>query len=353
MHQKLLVSLIILVTIILYSCSEGSIECPDLSGRFDSESYIDDRRPGKLTYNIPRPELFHFEWSNGKSTRTITDLEPGEYCVTITVQENEACSTTECFTIEVADPPAFVLEEEDITRVLLLGNSMTFFFEMPDLLTDILTAAEVNDSIHVHCASNGGWSWEDHVNSTLTLETIRSEQWDYVVLQELSVLSTLSGEEAQMYSYQYAETLANEVRDNREDTEILIYLRPGIEFINADLCNMNALYCKHETILDALRNHAVKSGELLECGVSPCAMMWQLMMDQGIGGLFDQDGGHPSARGAYVTAATLFTSITGKRLNIEKLEELYFNQTEMNALVETINASVFENNPDWRTYKPK
>ena len=32
----------------------------------------------------------------------------------------------------------------------------------------------------------GGWTWEKHAQSQVTLDKIRSDQWDVVVLQEYS-----------------------------------------------------------------------------------------------------------------------------------------------------------------------
>lgn len=40
---------------------------------------------------------YSFEWSNGETTQTISDLEPGDYCVTIT--DENGCTTTGCYAV--------------------------------------------------------------------------------------------------------------------------------------------------------------------------------------------------------------------------------------------------------------
>ncbi len=69
-------------------------------------------------------------------------------------------------------------------RILMLGNSYTFANNMPATLAE-LTGAEV-----VH-HTRGGARLAEHLNPNTkmgarTQEALRSERWDYVVLQEMS-----------------------------------------------------------------------------------------------------------------------------------------------------------------------
>ena len=69
-------------------------------------------------------------------------------------------------------------------RILMLGNSLTSAQDMPDMLAE-LTGAEVV------CHTRGGARLSGHLNPNTRLgartqAALAKEQWDYVVLQEMS-----------------------------------------------------------------------------------------------------------------------------------------------------------------------
>lgn len=69
-------------------------------------------------------------------------------------------------------------------RILMLGNSFTFYNDMPSMLAE-LTGAEI---IH---HTRGGARLAEQLNpetqmGSKTLEVLEKDSWDYVVLQEMS-----------------------------------------------------------------------------------------------------------------------------------------------------------------------
>ncbi len=69
-------------------------------------------------------------------------------------------------------------------RILMLGNSLTFYNDMPRMLAE-LTGAEVVQH------TRGGARLSEHLNpaarlGALTQAALREERWDFVVLQEMS-----------------------------------------------------------------------------------------------------------------------------------------------------------------------
>lgn len=63
---------------------------------------------------------FQFLWSNGKTTDKITDLEAGEYALTVT--DANGCSASKTYTIQAAEPMAVTAE---ISAVLLCADAET------------------------------------------------------------------------------------------------------------------------------------------------------------------------------------------------------------------------------------
>ena len=69
-------------------------------------------------------------------------------------------------------------------QVLWLGNSYTFYNDLPIMVTRL--AAAQGKSILYSNHTESSWSWKSHAESELTMELIRSQPWDVVVLQEQS-----------------------------------------------------------------------------------------------------------------------------------------------------------------------
>ena len=61
---------------------------------------------------------YTFTWSNGATTQTITDLAPGEFCVTVT--DNNGCEFTEC--VNVAEGVSSVTPIDDLTKISVSPN---------------------------------------------------------------------------------------------------------------------------------------------------------------------------------------------------------------------------------------
>ena len=69
-------------------------------------------------------------------------------------------------------------------KVLWLGNSYTFYNDLPIMVARLATAQGKSILYSNHTESS--WSWKSHAESQLTMELIRSQPWDVVVLQEQS-----------------------------------------------------------------------------------------------------------------------------------------------------------------------
>ena len=64
------------------------------------------------------------------------------------------------------------------------GNSFTYYNDLPAMVAEM--AASDGRAYEYDSHLEGGWSWEKHAASEVTMDKIRSRQWDVVVLQEYS-----------------------------------------------------------------------------------------------------------------------------------------------------------------------
>ena len=69
--------------------------------------------------------------------------------------------------------------------VLFLGNSYTFYNNMPNLISQI--ALSLDDTLNPTSNTPGGWKLEDHaVQNSSSLQLLNQQKWDYVVMQAQS-----------------------------------------------------------------------------------------------------------------------------------------------------------------------
>lgn len=81
-------------------------------------------------------------------------------------------------------PPA-----ESPVSILLIGNSYSIANDLPAMITELAAAGD--KTLSAELVAEGGWSLGDHANSQKTRNLIGVGTWDYVVLQEQSVIPSL------------------------------------------------------------------------------------------------------------------------------------------------------------------
>jgi hypothetical protein len=77
----------------------------------------------------------------------------------------------------------------DSLRVLFIGNSHTYVNDLPGLFFGLSEAG--GRLVRVDTSAFAGYSLEDHTNTQATLDKIAQDSWDFVALQEQSVIPTI------------------------------------------------------------------------------------------------------------------------------------------------------------------
>ncbi|MFV1948347.1 MAG: hypothetical protein ACC633_00250, partial [Anaerolineales bacterium] len=90
------------------------------------------------------------------------------------------------------------LTSQEQIDVLFIGNTYTSSNGLPDMFERM--ARSDGYRVQVAMVTPGGWTLTDHLLSAVTLEKIRGNEWEFVVLQEQSVIPSLvDTRERQMY----------------------------------------------------------------------------------------------------------------------------------------------------------
>jgi len=135
-------------------------------------------------------------------------------------------------------------------RVLWIGNSYTFYNDLPTMVAEVAAADGVEIVYDSH--TEGGWTWEKHAHSQETLDKIYSQPWDVVIMQEYSTRPAYDEDTVCRDTVPYLDELVTHILTNNPETIIQFYLTWGRPYGESTLCKEQEQFCSYETMQDAL-----------------------------------------------------------------------------------------------------
>lgn len=185
-------------------------------------------------------------------------------------------------------------------EILFIGNSYTFFNDMPGTFAKI---AELGGhQVNVISLARGGFSLSRHAEDQLTLSTLKSQDWDFVVLQEKSDIPAipLARDESMFPSIRQLNNLVEE-----QGGETILFLTWGYRdgLPAAGLSDYKAMQTEVAASYQTI-------GDELNVRVAPVGIAWEnlLKRDPQLQ-LWMSDGSHPTPLGSFLTANVLYAVI--------------------------------------------
>lgn len=191
-------------------------------------------------------------------------------------------------------------EPMERTRVLFIGNSYTFYNDLPGMFAEL--ARSGGHKVDVAMRAEPGWTLARHAEAGATLEMIQQESWDYVVLQEQSVHPSVA-QEREQHMYPAVRLLDSKISGSGAAT--ILFMTWG---------RRDGLAEAGHKDFDAMQTqlHAGYMGIAIELGamVAPVGLAWQngIAQDPQLE-LWEGDGSHPSELGSYLAACVLYATI--------------------------------------------
>ncbi len=185
-------------------------------------------------------------------------------------------------------------------KILFVGNSYIYVNDLPGVFSGLARAG--GHATHVDSVAYPGWTLEQHAHSSVTRSLISQKSWDYIVLQEQSVLPVFSADrrrrmipaarilkkEAQAREARILLLMTWAHRDGLNQTGLNTFVRMG-----------NALAAAYQ-----------ETGQELGIAVIPVGSAWQEARRQKpLFPLWQEDGSHPSQSGTYLTACVFYAAL--------------------------------------------
>jgi hypothetical protein len=177
-------------------------------------------------------------------------------------------------------------------RILFIGNSLTYVNDLPHTVVQL--AASAGDSIEVESVAYPNYALIDHVHGPSdAIGTIRSRQWDYVVLQQGPSSLPLS-----------------------RDTLVVAtkLLDPEIRAVGARPAELMVWPAKEDfAVFDQVLGSYLEAAQTVDGVFLPAGEAWRAAwaIDPSLP-LYGLDDFHPSEVGTFLAALVVYEGITGR-----------------------------------------
>jgi hypothetical protein len=242
--------------------------------------------------------IFNLEKSSGTITFTpnpgLSGEARAEYTInTLTGQTLKPATITVVISAPVTNPvtnptqPVVQPKPVGNLKVLFIGNSRTRYFNIPNQVKQL--ASGETRKLEVRMVAFDGWTLENHLNSPNAdaLKAIREGGWDDVVLQELSSRPVL--ENAKFV----ASVKSFDAEIKKVGARTVLYENWWRKDLTYSQAQLTGVY----------KNLANEIG----AAISPVGSAWlESSSTNPASSLFDPDGNHATALGAYLTACEFY-----------------------------------------------
>jgi hypothetical protein len=196
-------------------------------------------------------------------------------------------------------------------KALFLGNSYTYYNNLPQLVSDLATAN--GDTLVFDSNTPGGQTLQGHFNSSVSLAKINAQTWDYVILQAQSQEPSLAPSTVLIQTLPYALKLDSTIKNNNSCTSTIFYETWGRKFGDGSNCANYPPVCTYIGMQNRLKSSYKLFADTTNGLMSPVgeAFRKSVALNPNLE-LYDPDQSHPSLEGSYLSACVFYQMLFHK-----------------------------------------
>lgn len=192
-------------------------------------------------------------------------------------------------------PASLFGQTQDTLKVLFVGNSYTYFWNLPQLVAAMAESQGI--PIITRQSTVGGSNLEEHwkeQKGTVTRDLLENGNWDYVVMNNHSLSAINTPEDFDKYGKLFADLIKS------KGAKPVFYMTWARK---SDPSKQSTITKGYADLGQATRSNVVPVGEIWKKSIR-----LRPYID-----LYFPDGSHPSPEGTYLNALAFFKFLTGKQ----------------------------------------
>lgn len=194
--------------------------------------------------------------------------------------------------IRLSEPPSVDIQGRRSVRMLFIGNSGTFFWDIPQTAGCLVNQGQSQFCIETDALTSGGKTFRWHSERDAVRDAIASGRYDYVVLQDGSKGPTDQPEEMMTYGGRLIETA------RAAGSEPLLYAYYGPKDAP-------------DSAWDQVADRYLALGEAHDVTVVPtCVALRRAMLERPDANYHNPDRHHSGMHAAYLIACSFFRVLT-------------------------------------------
>jgi len=197
-------------------------------------------------------------------------------------------------------------EPEEETRVLFIGNSLTYTNDLPKMISEIADASGLN--LVYQSVTPGGSRLIQHAQSKQVLEEMADGPWDFIVLQEQSQYPGFGEKQLKKFVYPPAKKLVQMARRSNPTAIIVFYMTmarkngdPGNANISSDLKSYGGMQKR-------VNKTYIRLAKTNDADIAPVGEAWETFRLKYPGTEIYSDDVHPNIIGTYLAACVFYST---------------------------------------------
>lgn len=196
-----------------------------------------------------------------------------------------------------------MVDDRPAKRVLFIGNSRTFYNDMPDMIREIADESGAPYKLQIVEHLLPGARLRDHWTNKRLRSLITAERWDEIIIQAQSG-AHIDGE--RRYFHDYGARLVREAKANADNVRLFVtWTYDDAQYPKA----MRDAY--HRRIQSDHKSLAAKTSVTM----TNVGDIWETYRTSSFDFALTSDGNHPTAQGSYIAALALYSDLEGRPLD--------------------------------------
>ena len=240
----------------------------------------------------------------------------------------------------------FFVQGQVVKKALFLGNSYTYYNNLPQLVDNFAQAA--GNDLFYDSNTPGSYQMNQHASNPVTYQKINQDDWDFVVIQGQSQEPSFPPAQVANDVYPYAAIINDSILNANPCIEPMFFMTWGRKNGDANNCGFYPPICTYDGMQQRLKESYMEMAMDNDASVAPVGVAWKAVRELYPSiELYNPDQSHPSPAGSYLAAAVFYVSMYRESV-VNSAYAFSLDSLTAYRLRDVASSTVLDSLPVWR-----